>query len=153
MNNWDKRWIDLCNFISTWSKDKSRKVGCVIVDHRNNVISLGWNGFPRNVDDDVDSRHERPTKYLFTEHAERNAIYNAAAKGVSLLGTKIYLQWYPCADCARAIIQCGISEIICIEPNWNDITYKEAFAVTKEMLYDAGIMVRFLEGLEAPERK
>lgn len=153
MNNWDKRWIELCNLISTWSKDRSRKVGAVIVDNRNNVISLGWNGFPRNVDDNIDSRHDRPAKYLYTEHAERNAIYNAAAKGVSLLGTKIYLQWYPCADCARAIIQCGINEVICVEPDWNDVTYKDAFKVTYEMFNDAEVLVRFLEELEAPERK
>lgn len=153
MSNWDRRWIELCQLISSWSKDRSRKVGAVIVDDRNNVISLGWNGFPRDVDDNVESRHERPMKYLFTEHAERNAIYNAAAKGVSLLGCKVYLQWYPCADCARAIIQSGISEVICVEPDWNDPTYKNDFEVTREMLYDSGILVRFLEWLEAPVQK
>lgn len=153
MNNWDNRWISLCQLIATWSKDRSRKVGAVIIDNRNNLISLGWNGFPRDVDDDVDVRHERPTKYLFTEHAERNAIYNAAAKGVSLVGCKMYLQWYPCADCARGIIQSGISEMICVEPDWNDNTYKNDFAATKEMLYDAGIIVKFLKDLEAPVQK
>ena len=152
MTNWDRRWISLCQLISTWSKDRSRQVGAVIVDDRNNVISLGWNGFPRDVFDDIDSRHERPIKYLFTEHAERNAIYNAAAKGTSLLGCKIYLQWYPCADCARAIIQCGISEVICVKPDWDDPTYGNDFKVTRDMFLEAKVYTRFLEELEAPSR-
>jgi dCMP deaminase len=153
MTNWDKRWFDLCELISTWSKDRSRKVGAVIVDSKNNLISFGWNGFPRNVDDDIESRHERPTKYLFTEHAERNAIYNCARNGISPIGSTMYLKWYPCADCARAIIQSGIVSVFCVEPDWNDSTYRNDFIATKEMMCDANIIITFIEGIEAPAQK
>ena len=153
MNNWDKRWIDLALFVAEWSKDNSRKVGAVIVDSRNTVVSLGWNGFPRGVNDDVDARHERPMKYLWTEHAERNAIYNAASNGYTLRGCKIYLPWFPCADCARGIIQSGISEVICVEPDWNDETYSADFKMVDEMIKETNILLRFVEGIDPPIRK
>lgn len=150
-DTWDQRWMDLARFIAAWSKDRSRKVGAVIVDDRNAVISLGWNGFPRGLDDDVDERHQRPSKYAWTEHAERNSILNAAANGHRTAGCRIYVPWYPCADCARAIIQAGIVEVIGIEPDWSDPTYSADFAVVREMLAEAGVGVRFLDG-EAPTR-
>jgi dCMP deaminase len=149
-SNWDKKWIELCNLVASWSKDRSRKVGAVIVDSRNTVVCHGWNGFPRGIDDTIEARHQRPDKYKWTEHAERNAIYNACSKGVSLIGTTMYLLWYPCADCARAIIQCGISTIVCVEPDWNDPTYSHDFNIVREMFQEVGVSVRYLEHLEAP---
>jgi dCMP deaminase len=119
-------------------------------------VAHGWNGFPRGVDDDVDERHERPAKYLWTEHAERNAIYNAAAIGAATAGCTMYLPWYPCTGCARAIIQSGISEVVCVEPDWGDSTYATEFAVTKEMFNDTlsgkyPVKVRFLKGYAPPQ--
>ena len=78
MADWNARWMAMAEHVATWSKDRSTKVGCVVVGSANQVLSLGYNGFPRNVDDDV----WRPgtsgrIKYQWTEHAERNAIYNA----------------------------------------------------------------------------
>jgi dCMP deaminase len=146
--SWDKRWIDLTKLVATWSKDRSRKCGAVIVDDRNVLVSIGWNGFPRGINDDVDSRHERPLKYKITEHSERNAIYNAAANGHPTRGCKMYISWYPCADCIRAIIQSGIVEIICIEPDWNDHIWAEDFKIVKEMCEESGLICRFLEEKE-----
>lgn len=151
-SNWDNRWMDLARLVSGWSKDRSRQVGAVIVDPRNVVVALGWNGFPRGIDDNIDCRHARPAKYLWTEHAERNAIYNAAASGASTRGCRIYLPWYPCADCARALIQAGIDEMIAVKPDWSDPTYANDFAVVREMLQEAGLQVRFLAG-DAPVAK
>ena len=136
----------------TFSKDRSRKVGAVIVDDDNVEVSNGWNGFPRKINDEVEARHERPLKYLWTEHSERNALYNAARKGRATDGCRIYQTMYPCCDCARGIIQSGIVEVITVEPDWDDLTYKTEFAVTKEMLEEAGVAVRFVEG-KTPERK
>lgn len=143
---WDERWMMLAGHIASWSKDRSRKTAAVIVDADNRILSIGWNGFPREVDDNVEARHERPAKYKWTEHAERNAIYNAAALGIMLRGTTMYLPWYPCADCARAIIQSGIAELVCIEPDWEDPVWAEDFAVVREMFDEAFLCVRFVDG-------
>jgi dCMP deaminase len=148
--SWNDRWMDLAQLVASWSKDRSRKTGAVIVDDRNVLVAIGWNGFPRGIDDDRPERHERPAKYQWTEHAERNAIYNAAAKGIGTQGCRMYVSWYPCADCARAIIQAGIKSLICVEPNWNDPQWGPDFATVKEMLYEAGIASRFLDGRVAP---
>src|SRR3954447_3751356 len=108
--DWDGRFMQLATLIGGWSKDRSRKVGCVIVGAHNEVRSTGYNGFPRGVCDDEDYRHDRPMKYRWTEHAERNAIYSAARIGVPLEGCRMFLPWFPCMDCARAIVQAGIVE-------------------------------------------
>ena len=111
--NWDDRFMGLARHVASWSKDRSTKVGAVIVDDRQRVLGLGYNGFPRGVNDDVEDRHERPAKYQWTEHAERNAIFNSVG---TLDFCTIYIPWYPCADCARAIIQCGIKKVVAIRP-------------------------------------
>jgi len=144
MANWDKRWMQLCDLAASWSKDRNTKVGSCIVDNRKVLISIGWNGFPRKINDNIDSRHLRPAKYSWTEHSERNAIFNAAAKGISTLNCTMYVNWFPCADCARGIIQAGIIELVAIEPDWEDERWGEDFRIVKEMLEEAGIIVRFI---------
>lgn len=142
-SNWDRRLIQLAKFVGAWSKDRSRQVGCVIADDDRIVRSIGYNGFPRGVNDDVEVRHGRPAKYLWTEHAERNALYNAARLGVAVKGCTIYIPWYPCVDCARAIVQSGLREVVAVEPDWNDPTWKEHFRVTKELFEEVDIRVRW----------
>ena len=142
--SWSTRWMDMAKLVATWSKDRSRTCGAVIVDDRNVLVSLGWNGFPRGIEDEWDSRHDRPAKYKWTEHAERNAIFNAAANGYATRGCTMYISWYPCADCARAIIQSGISVLVCTEPDWNDKVWAADFEVVKEMLEEAAVDVRFV---------
>jgi dCMP deaminase len=105
---WDARYLELADQIGSWSKDPTTKVGCVIVGMDGQILSTGFNGFPRRVNDDVPERYDRPDKYSWTEHAERNAIYNAALSGMSLRDGTLYVPWHPCADCARGIIQSGI---------------------------------------------
>lgn len=136
IKNWDELFIRQAMLISLKSKDPSTKVGCVIVSQDNVVLSMGFNGFPRGihecVTDDynlakfnqsrppaadgqlIADRWERPAKYSWIEHAERNAVFNAARHGTKLFGAKAYLNFepYPCADCTRALIQAGIVEII-----------------------------------------
>jgi dCMP deaminase len=131
--NWDELFIKMAFLVSEKSKDPSTKVGCVLVTSDNAVIATGFNGFPRGVKEEEEvmvqvenfpafypekkllaDRWARPAKYSWVEHAERNAIYNAARKGVSTVGAKAYLNWepQPCADCCRGLIQAGIVEII-----------------------------------------
>jgi dCMP deaminase len=150
MTSWDDRWISLSRFIAEWSKDRSTKVGCVIIGPENQVLSTGYNGFPRGVNDDIDERHERPDKYLWTEHAERNAIYNAARHGVALRNTTMYVPFYPCANCARAIIQAGITTLIHSQDyasldfiaRWNG-----EIEVAKIMMEEAGVEVRWINNV------
>ena len=110
----DRLWIDLARRVAEESKDRSTKVGAVIISPEDKtVLSTGWNGFPRGVNDDENYRHERPEKYIWTEHAERNAIYNAARLGIKLKGSHMYVSCYLpiCCDCARAIVQSGIESV------------------------------------------
>lgn len=137
---WDKRWLGLTDMVASWSKDESTKVGCVIVNDRNVVLSLGWNGIPRGVKDVVPERDERPEKYFWYEHAERNAIYNAAATGRSLEGGILYCNLFPCADCARAIIQSGIKKII-VSSNALPEKWLDSAKRSKAMLEEAGVEV------------
>ncbi len=146
MVDWDNRFMELARHIGSWSKDKSRQVGCVVVGSGNFVLTIGYNGFPRGVDDYKEHRHQRPAKYLWTEHAERNAIYAAAHNGTSLNGAKMYLPWFPCVDCARAIVQAGIVELIAIRPDMNDPKWGNDFVVSQELLDEAEVKVRYLEG-------
>lgn len=144
--------MDLARLVATRSKDRSRQVGAVIVGLGKEIIATGYNGFPRGINDTVEERHQRPAKYRWTEHAERNAIYNAARSGVSTFGAIIYLPWYPCMDCARAIVQSGISEVIAVEPDWNDPTFAADFKDVAVLFEEAMVAVRFVAGA-APVQK
>jgi len=141
MSKWDKRFLELAKHIASWSEDRSTKVGCVLVGPNKEIRATGYNGFPRGIKD-KEERHERPAKYDWTEHAERNAIYNAARTGVPLEGTTAYLQWFPCVDCARALIQSGITEVVCTEPDWDYERWN--FKTSRAMLEEAQINIRFI---------
>ena len=122
--DWDERFMQLALHIAGWSKDRSTKVGAVIVGDDHILRAIGYNGFPRGVDDEAEDRHERPLKYRWTEHAERNAIYNAARIGVSLDDCTMYVAWFPCMDCARAIVQAGIARLVAIKPDVNHSSWE-----------------------------
>ena len=139
---WDEYFLRIAELVAQKSKDRSKKVGAVIVGEGHELRSTGYNGFPRAIHDHVDARHERPAKYMWTEHAERNAIFNAARSGIHTLGTTIYLNaWYPCADCARAVIQAGIRRVVVSRTSANkpDSRWNESCAVGMEMLTEAGV--------------
>ena len=113
INSWDKYYLKSALFLAeNRSKDRSTKVGAIIIGDDNERLTDGYNGFPRKINDDIDSRHERPVKYFYAEHAERNAIYNAARNGIRLKDSTLYVTGTPCSDCARAIIQSGIKRVV-----------------------------------------
>ena len=143
MTNWDKRFMSLASHVASWSKDRSTKVGVVIAGPANEVRALGFNGFPRGCDDNIEERHERPNKYFWTEHAERNAIYNAARVGTSVEGCRIYVPWFTCIDCARAIIQSGITEMICTQPDFTDKQWGRSFKLALEMLKECDVDITY----------
>lgn len=112
MMSWEEYYRTLAHTVKLKSKDKSTQIGAVIVSPNNGIISTGYNSFPRGIDDTVDERQQRPEKYYWFEHAERNAIFNAARNGVSTINSTIYLSCgMPCADCCRAIINAGITTV------------------------------------------
>ena len=111
-DKWHNRFMEMAELVATWSKDASTKVGAVVVGENKEIRSTGYNGMVRGIDDNIPERSERPVKYDFFEHAERNAVYNACLIGASLKGCVIYVTAMPCPDCARAIIQSGIKMVI-----------------------------------------
>jgi len=111
---WDKRFLILAEAVSLWSKDPSTGVGCILVDPRQRVISLGFNGLPRGVEDRPDRLSNREVKLRMTLHAEENAVLFALRP---LEGATCYT-WPlpPCAHCASKLIQAGISRVVAPEP-------------------------------------
>jgi dCMP deaminase len=138
--NWHEYFLGMAEYVSTKSKD-STKMGCVIVGPNHEIRTTGYNGFCRGIDDSIGSRHDRPEKYYWAEHAERNAIYNAARNGIPLEGTTAYISSNvpPCADCTRALIQSGIVQII-TRPMTNDNPkWQASFERSREMMAEARI--------------
>ena len=139
-NKWDLRLLELAKLVSTWSKDTSSQMGACITTSDRRILSVGYNGMCRHVSDDVPERHERPLKYKWFEHAERNAIYNAAASGVSISGCTMHCMCTPCCDCARAIIQSGLSRVVWYEPSESiKSRWAEDLEIAKGMLTEAGV--------------
>jgi len=143
-NKWDKRFLKLAHEVASWSKDDSTKVGAVIMGEDRTPRSFGYNGMPRGVDEDISERHERPTKYLYTEHAERNAIYHCARVGIPIEGCTIYVTHFSCATCTRAIINSGLKRLVINENSFKSDYHdrsKEDIEVSKTMLEEAGIEI------------
>lgn len=131
VRKWDKRFLDLAKLVSTWSKDPSTKVGSVIVDANNRIVSVGYNGFPPGISDDsrLDNREE---KYKIILHAENNALLYSNR---DLRGCKIYTYpFMPCPGCTSMIIQSGITDVVSYfvdNERWND-NFKISCSLMKE---------------------
>ena len=142
-DKWNYRFLQMAELIATWSKDPSTKTGAVVVGPDKEIRATGYNGLVRGVNDNVAGRMERPTKYDFFEHAERNAVYNACLTGTSLRGCTIFCTLTPCTDCARAIIQAGIKEVVTYEyvSNANDPknTWRDKLDYSAQMFEEAGV--------------
>lgn len=141
---WDRKWLQMAGLVATWSKDRSTKVGCVIVGPYQEIRQIGYNGFPRGADDERPEWHERPLKYLCTEHGERNAIYNAARVGMRLDGCTLYLatsptKLGPCADCGRAIAQAGITRVVQEGPLSERGDWAQSCSIARQHLANAGV--------------
>lgn len=144
MSTWDRYFMDLAKLAATRSKDQSTQLGAVIVGPDREIRSTGYNSFPRGINDSRPERQERPEKYFWFEHAERNAIYNAARVGIPLKGCRIYCAWPPCADCARAIIQAGIVEVV-VETEFPAGRWSESMDRGETMLAEGGVNLRKME--------
>ena len=147
---WDRFFLGMAQYISTASKDPSTKVGAVIVDHNNLVVGLGYNGFPRGVEDTEERLNDRPTKYSLVVHAEQNAILNA---GHRTEGATIYV--YPafgrpplCSNCAKSVIQSGILRVVGYQPEESsDVAarWSAELDAARLMCEEAGVRMSMLE--------
>ena len=143
--SWDEYYLNICKVVASRSKDPNTQIGCVIAGPAHEIRSTGYNSFPRGIRDDVPERLERPAKYLWIEHAERNAICNAARAGTPLEGCTIYVEIMPCMDCARAIVQAGIKQVVVSGERMSQYSseyYNQHFGLVEVLFREAGIKVR-----------
>jgi dCMP deaminase len=144
--NWTEYFLGIAEQVKLKSKDQSTQIGAVIVGEDNEVLSTGYNSFPRGMDDTITERQERPEKYFWFEHAERNAIYNAARVGTPLKGSTIYLtSGLPCMDCARGIVNAGIKKVFCktVCTTKNKEKWEESQSKSFQLLKECGVEVNY----------
>jgi len=142
--DWIEYFLGIAEQVKLKSKDESTQIGAVIVGKDREILSTGYNSFPRGLDDNLPERQERPVKYFYFEHAERNAIYNAARVGIPLEGSTIYLtSGLPCSDCARGIINSGIKTVYCKREctTKNKEKWMESQEIAYKMLLECGVKV------------
>ena len=144
MNNWDKKFLDVAILVSSWSKDPSTRVGCVIADDDHNMLASGYNGFPRGIADD-DRLHDRETKYRLIAHAEANAVASAARNGRALKGGTAYITLPPCSQCAALLIQAGVRQVVFLK-SVNMDRWAADWATARGLLYEAGVQFEAVEG-------
>ncbi len=139
LTKWDQRYLSLAKEVSTWSKDPSTQVGAVTVGSKKEVLSQGFNGFPRGIHDTDERYNNRDTKYKLVVHAEMNAIYNATYSGASLDGATLYVYGLPiCSECAKGIIQVGIKKVV-VEKSKELDNWNESVQLSKEMFDESGV--------------
>ena len=138
---WDEYFMGLAKLSAERSKDPNTIVGACIVDDKNKILSVGYNGAPTGYNDDTDMTWEREgdflnTKYAYVCHAELNAILNSR---ISIQGARVYVTLFPCNDCAKAIIQSGIKEVIYYDDKYKDADNTKA---AKKMFDKCGVKYR-----------
>ena len=145
---WDDYFMTMVYLVAMRSKDESTHVGAVIVGPNNEIRSTGYNSFPMGINDDVPERQERPEKYFWFSHAERNAVYLAARVGIPVEGCTMYTNGIPCTDCAFAVIQAGITEVV-VDGGWSNPErdkWDETAKRTAVMFEERGIKLRIWDG-------
>ena len=146
--SWDEYFMGVALLAAQRSKDPNTQVGACIVSNTNRILSTGYNGFPKGCSDDDfpwnrdDSKGE--TKYPFVVHAELNAILNA--EGSNVHGSRVYVALFPCNECAKAIIQAGISEVIYLSDKYANTPGTLA---SKRMLQAAGVKLTQMKPTKA----
>lgn len=143
--SWDEYFMGVALLSAMRSKDPNTQVGACIVNDDNRIVSVGYNGFPRGCSDEDfpwerKADNQNDTKYPFVCHAELNAILNS--NGIGVKGSRIYVALFPCNECAKAIIQAGIKEIIYISDKYYDTDNNRA---SRRMLTAAGVKLTKFE--------
>jgi dCMP deaminase len=139
---WDRRFLAVAAMVAAWSKDPSTQVGAALVRGRQ-IIATGYNGFPPGVVDTQERLHDRPSKLLYTVHAEANALAQCAMHGISSDGATLYVTHPPCAGCMRLLIAAGIARVVypalddAFAERWaTDLTASDAMAQETGIIVD-----------------
>ena len=144
--NWDEYFMAIAKLSSMRSKDPNTQVGACIVGHDNRILSIGYNGAPNGFDDKNfpwDREGTRmDTKYAYVCHGEMNAILNYRGSRKDLEYAKIYVDLFPCNECAKLIIQSGIKEVIYLSDKYKDL---DDFKISKRMMDECGVTYRELK--------
>ena len=152
MTNWTHRYLELARQVSLWSKDPSSQLGAVAIGSDGQILSQGFNGFPRGIEDD-DRLFNREEKYDHIVHAEMNVIYNACLNGVSLKGSTLYVFGLPvCHLCSLGIIQVGVKDVIMAWPTDQTekaLRWQESWSKTKSNFEEAKVAYA-VYGYEGP---
>ncbi len=144
--SWDEYFMAIAKLSSMRSKDPSTQVGACIVGHDNRILSIGYNGAPNGFDDKKFPWDREgsmlDTKYAYVCHGEMNAILNYRGSRKDLEGAKIYVDLFPCNECAKLIIQSGIKEVIYLSDKYKDL---DDFKISKRMMDECGVTYRELK--------
>lgn len=136
--SWDEYFMGVAKLAAQRSKDPNTQVGACIVSKDNKILSIGYNGLPRGCSDDEfpwgKNEVAYDSKYLYVTHSELNAILNY--RGGSLEGSKMYVTLFPCNECAKAIIQCGIKTVVYDSDKYAD---SDGVRASKRMMDAAGV--------------
>jgi len=140
-SNWDTKYLGLAEYISTWSKDPSTKIGAVAIGTKGQVLAQGYNGFPRGIADSPERLNTREEKYKYVVHAEMNVIFNASLNGVSLYESTMYICGLPCcSDCAKGMIQAGVSRVVMkVEDLDGALRWEDSWNRSKDMFNETGV--------------
>jgi dCMP deaminase len=140
--NWTEYYMRHQYLASEKSKDPSTKIGAVLV-RGDNIVSIGYNGFPRGINDSNERLANREEKYFYVVHAEANAILNAARNGIATKGSILYTSGMPCNECAKAIIQAGIDTVYIHSqyPSLSHGKWSKSVSKAQEMFEEAGVFV------------
>jgi len=136
---WDFRFLEMARQVSLWSKDPSTKIGAIAVGLDGQILTQGYNGFPRGVEDLASRLNNREVKYDFVVHAEMNCIFNACLSGITLKDSTLYVFGLPiCHRCTPGIIQVGVKKVVMAYDGENT-KWMDSWKLSQTMLDEAGI--------------
>ena len=141
-----KKYFDLAKYqANLFSKDPSTKVGALFLAPKSfQILTTGFNGFPRNIDETKTERWQRPEKLKWVSHAEANCISNACRHGTPLEGSIAVVTLFPCISCAKLMIQAGIKTVVTCEPNFSCCRWGEEFKFSYDLFNEAGVKLIYV---------
>lgn len=132
--------MDAARDAAARSPNRVRQVGAALVTADGATTIATCNEFPNGVRD-IEERHAGDGRFIWMEHAERNALMQAARRGIATNGAVLATTLFPCIDCARAIVQSGVAELVAPTPDFSEPSWGEAFRISQVILNEGGVRV------------